>query len=68
MNRMFAEEHPGDTNLDARLRSYELAAKMQLSVPETTDKCHLRHEVQGWIGPSPSFAAPCSTGVDVETS
>ena len=33
----YAEEHPGDSNLDARLRSYELAAKMQLSVPETTD-------------------------------
>jgi hypothetical protein len=37
MNRKFAEDHPGDSNLDARLRSYELAAKMQLSVPETTD-------------------------------
>lgn len=37
MNAKFAAEHPGDTNLDARLRSYELAAKMQLSVPETTD-------------------------------
>ena len=30
MNRKFAEEHPGDSNLDARLRSYGLAAKMQL--------------------------------------
>jgi hypothetical protein len=37
MNRKFADEHRGNTNLDARLRSYELAAKMQLSVPETTD-------------------------------
>jgi hypothetical protein len=37
MNARFAAEHPGDSNLDARLRSYELAAKMQLSVPETTD-------------------------------
>ena len=37
MNRKFADEHRGNSNLDARLRSYELAAKMQLSVPETTD-------------------------------
>jgi hypothetical protein len=37
MNRTFAEEHPGDSNLEARLRGYELAARMQLSVPETAD-------------------------------
>jgi hypothetical protein len=37
MNRSFAEAHPGNSNLDARLRSYELAAKMQLSVPDATD-------------------------------
>jgi hypothetical protein len=37
MNRRYAGEHPSDTNLEARLRSYELAARMQLSVPETTD-------------------------------
>ncbi len=37
MNRKYAEEHPGDTSLEARLRSYELAARMQISVPETAD-------------------------------
>jgi len=37
MNRKHAQEHPGDSNLDARLRSYELAARMQLSVPEITN-------------------------------
>ena len=37
MNREFAEASPGDTSFAARLRSYELAAKMQLSVPEATD-------------------------------
>ena len=36
MNRKHVQEHPGDSNLDARLRSYELAARMQLSVPEIT--------------------------------
>jgi hypothetical protein len=28
--------HPGDSMLDARIRAYELAARMQLSVPEVT--------------------------------
>jgi len=37
MNREFAVANSGDTAFAARLRSYELAAKMQLSVPEATD-------------------------------
>jgi len=35
-NRAFAETHPGDTAFAARLRSYELAARMQTSIPEAT--------------------------------
>ena len=34
MNQRFADAHPADTTLAARIRSYELAARMQLSVPE----------------------------------
>jgi hypothetical protein len=34
MNQQFLDENPADTALAARLRSYELAARMQLSVPE----------------------------------
>ena len=37
MNRRYADEHPGESELDARLRSYELAAKMQLTVPGVVD-------------------------------
>ena len=37
MNRRYAEAHPGDSSLEARVRSYEVAAKMQLSVPEIAD-------------------------------
>jgi hypothetical protein len=37
MNRRYAEAHPGDSSLEARLHNYELAARMQLSVPEATD-------------------------------
>ena len=37
MNRAFAEASLGDSGFAARVRSYELAAKMQFSVPEATD-------------------------------
>ena len=37
MNRAHAEQHPGDSRLEARIASYELAAKMQLSAPEAFD-------------------------------
>ncbi|MEY2409839.1 MAG: hypothetical protein QOF48_2509 [Verrucomicrobiota bacterium] len=34
LNQKFFDENPGDTALAARLRSYELAARMQVRVPE----------------------------------
>ena len=37
MNREFAESNPGDGAFAARLRSYELAARMQVSIPEATN-------------------------------
>ena len=37
MNGRFAEKYPGNSTLEARIHSYEVAAKMQLSIPETTD-------------------------------
>ncbi len=37
MNRRHLEEYPGDSELAARISSYELAARMQLSVPAVTD-------------------------------
>jgi hypothetical protein len=37
MNARHLEAHPGDTKLAARIASYELAARMQLSVPEISD-------------------------------
>ncbi len=36
-NRQYNRQRPGDSRLDARIRSYELAAKMQLSAPEAMD-------------------------------
>lgn len=37
MNERHLQQHPGDSKLAARIASYELAARMQLSVPEITD-------------------------------
>ncbi len=37
LNRRHAEAHPGDSRLEARIASYELAARMQQHAPETLD-------------------------------
>lgn len=37
INGRYAESHPGDDRLQARIGSYELAAKMQLSAPQAFD-------------------------------
>ena len=37
MNRAHESERPGDSRLDARIASYELAARLQLSAPEVLD-------------------------------
>ena len=37
LNQKHLENFPGDAQLAARISSYELAAKMQLAVPEATD-------------------------------
>jgi hypothetical protein len=37
LNRTHLERHPGEQKLEARIASYELAARMQLSVPDLVD-------------------------------
>jgi hypothetical protein len=37
LNRLQADRSPGDSRLEARIASYELAARMQLAVPEVLD-------------------------------
>jgi hypothetical protein len=37
VNRAYANAHPGDDALTARLKSYELAARMQVSIPEAVN-------------------------------
>lgn len=36
LNRQFADQHPGESDLQARVAAYELAARMQLAAPEVT--------------------------------
>ena len=37
MNSEYAEAHPGESAIEARVHSYEVAASMQLEVPEIAD-------------------------------
>lgn len=50
LNGKFAEENPAESDLQARLAAYELAAKMQLSAPEVSDlsrESQATHELYG---------------------
>ncbi|MGE3313083.1 MAG: DUF1501 domain-containing protein [Limisphaerales bacterium] len=62
-NRAFAEAHPGDNAFAARLRSYELAARMQSSIPEATrfdDESEATRNLYGIDDPSnKGFARNC---------
>jgi hypothetical protein len=37
LNRIHQSSRPGNTDLDARIHAYEMAARLQLSAPEVTD-------------------------------
>lgn len=50
MNRQFADSHPQDSALAARLKSYELAAQMQTSIPEAIDFADETAETQKLYG------------------
>lgn len=60
LNRDHARRHPGDQQLQARIASYELAARMQLSAPEVTDlskESRATRELYGADDPNPLKAA-----------
>ncbi len=58
LNREHATTRPGDERLDSRIRSYELAARMQLAAPEaldisketpaTLEMYGIRNDVKAW--------------------
>jgi hypothetical protein len=65
LNRDHLKENPGDSRLEARIASYELAARMQLSAPEMLDlsrESRLVHKLYGTDDPvTADFAGNCLT-------
>lgn len=65
LNRQHAAARPGDSRLEARIRSYELAAQMQLSAPEVLDVSqepnHIR-ELYGIDAPDTPTDGPMNEG------
>jgi hypothetical protein len=65
LNREHLQENPGDSRLEARIASYELAAKMQLSAPEVLDLTREPqpiHQLYGTDDPvTADFARNCLT-------
>jgi hypothetical protein len=66
MNRRYADRFPADSQLEARIESYELAARMQLSAPEVFDlsgETAATKQLYGLDGKNTSdFARRCLTG------
>jgi hypothetical protein len=50
MNRRHAETRPGDSRLEGRIQTYELAARLQLSAPEVLDIAGETRETQRLYG------------------
>jgi uncharacterized protein (DUF1501 family) len=60
INQEHAAEHPGNSDLAARVAAYELAARMQLSAPEVTDltkESKATRDLYGADDPNPLLAA-----------
>ncbi len=60
LNSQHAASHPGDAELQARIASYELAARMQLSAPEVADlstESRATRNLYGVDDPNPLKAA-----------
>jgi Protein of unknown function (DUF1501) len=65
LNRDHLKAHPGDSRLEARIASYELAAKMQLSAPGVLDisqESEATHQLYGLDRPeTAAFGRNCLT-------
>lgn len=66
MNERHAAEHPGSSDLAARIKSLELAARMQLSVPEAVDlnkESKATRELYGADDPNPFLSGYARNGM-----
>ena len=65
LNRLTAAEHPDDVALAARIKSYELAFRMQTAVPDVVNmsgETEAIHQLYGTAGgPTQSFGRLCLT-------
>ena len=65
LNRLTAEQHPQDAALAARIKSYELAFRMQTAVPDVVNmsgETEATHRLYGTTGgPTQSFGRLCLT-------
>src|SRR4030095_14087779 len=50
LNKLREKDYPGDSALDARIKSYELAFRMQKSLPEVLDFSQESEEVKALYG------------------
>jgi hypothetical protein len=67
LNREHQHAREGDSRLEARIRSYEMAAKMQLSAPEVLDISNEPKYIQDLYGlnsPDTHYAGPMNPGAE----
>ena len=65
INRAHEAQRDGDSRLDARIRSYEMAARMQLSAPEVLDISHEPAYIRAMYGldaPDVKYDGPMNPG------
>jgi Protein of unknown function (DUF1501) len=68
LNREHEASRPGDSRLEARIRSYELAARMQLSAPEALDISGEPKHILAMYGlDDPSATFPAEINAQEET-
>jgi len=60
LNRHHAAKHPGESELDARLESYELAWRMQANAPEAVDIESESDATKKLYGMDDEFLRPCA--------
>jgi hypothetical protein len=58
LNAEHARQRPGDSELEARINSYELAARLQLSAPEVVDLSKESHAVRRLYGVDDPVISP----------
>jgi hypothetical protein len=65
LNQQYADQHPGDSDLQARIAAYELAGRMQMSAPEVSnlsaesEQTHAMYATQDANGLKAAYGRNC---------